>query len=87
MRPLHFAGHARQTTILRACGLGEDMGSFAEFPSQTPFQVWGLFALDMGGCQNDGPFWGTLNMRCRTITGIQKRDHNFDNHPHPFLMA
>ena len=34
-----------------------------------------------GGCQNCGPFLGTLNIRCRTIIGIQKRDHNFDNHP------
>ena len=27
------------------------------------------------------PFWGTLNIRCRTRVGTQKRDHNFDNHP------
>ena len=26
----------------------------------------------MGGCQNYGPFLGTLNIRCRTIMGIQK---------------
>ena len=26
----------------------------------------------MGGCQNDGPFLGTLNIRCRIITGTQK---------------
>ena len=26
----------------------------------------------MGGCQNYGPFWGTLNIRCRIIIGIQK---------------
>ena len=26
----------------------------------------------MGGCQNYGPFWGTLNIRCRIITGIRK---------------
>ena len=26
----------------------------------------------MGGCQNDGPSWGTLNISCRTIIGIQK---------------
>ena len=26
----------------------------------------------MGGCQNYGPFLGTLNTRCRIITGIQK---------------
>ena len=25
-----------------------------------------------GGCQNYGPFLGTLNIRCRTIIGIQK---------------
>ena len=27
----------------------------------------------MGGGQNDGPFLGTLNIRCRIIMGIQKR--------------
>ena len=26
----------------------------------------------MGGCQNNGPFWDTLNIRCRSIIGIQK---------------
>ena len=26
----------------------------------------------MGGCQNYGPFLGTLNIRCRTIMGAQK---------------
>ena len=26
----------------------------------------------MGGCQNYGPFLGTLNIRGRIITGIQK---------------
>ena len=26
----------------------------------------------MGGCQNDGPFLGTLNIRGRIIMGIQK---------------
>ena len=26
----------------------------------------------MGGCQNYGPFWGTLNNRCRIIVGTQK---------------
>ena len=38
-------------------------------------------AKHMGGCQNYGPFLGTLNIRCRIIMGIQK-DHDFDNHPH-----
>ena len=26
----------------------------------------------MGGCQNHGPFLGTLNIKCRIRTGIQK---------------
>ena len=26
----------------------------------------------MGGCQNYGPFLGTLNIRCHTILGTQK---------------
>ena len=26
----------------------------------------------MGGCQNHGPFLGTLNIRCRIILGTQK---------------
>ena len=26
----------------------------------------------MGGCQNYGPFFGTLNIRCRIIIGTQK---------------
>ena len=30
----------------------------------------------MGGCQNYGPFLGTLNIRCRIIIRIQKWDHN-----------
>ena len=34
----------------------------------------------MGGCQNYGPFLGTLNIkRCRRDP---KRDHNFDNRPY-----
>ena len=36
--------------------------------------------LEMGGCQNYGPFLGGLNIACRLIIGIQKRHHNFDNH-------
>ena len=26
----------------------------------------------MGGCQNSGPFLGTLDIRCRIIIGTQK---------------
>ena len=28
--------------------------------------------VHMGGCQNYDPFWGALNIRCRSIMGIQK---------------
>ena len=38
----------------------------------------------MGGCQNYGPYFGTLNIRCRTIIGTPKREHNLDSHPHDF---
>ena len=41
--------------------------------------------LNMGGCQNCGPFLGTLNIRCRSMIGIHKKDHNFDNHPYTSL--
>ena len=34
----------------------------------------------VGGCQTEGPFLGTLNIRCRTTVGAQKRDRNLDNH-------
>ena len=30
------------------------------------------FITHMGGCQNYGPFLGTLDIRCRIIIGIQK---------------
>ena len=36
----------------------------------------------MGGCQNYGPFLGTLNIRGRIIIGTQEKDHDFDNHPY-----
>ena len=31
-----------------------------------------LSATHVDGCQNYGPFLGTLNIRCRTIIGTQK---------------
>ena len=35
-------------------------------------QGGGVLLTYMGGCQNYGPFWGTLNIRCRIIIGTQK---------------
>ena len=34
--------------------------------------VYVYIYIYMGGCQNYGPFLGTLNIRCRIIIGIQK---------------
>ena len=34
---------------------------------RVPVSLW-----YMGGCQNYGPFWGTLNDSCRIIIGTQK---------------
>ena len=49
-------------------------------------QVLGLLVLViivhiLGGCQNYGPFLGTLNIRGPYYNRDPKRDHNFDNHP------
>ena len=41
----------------------------------------------MGGCQNYGPVLGALNIRCRIVIGIQKRDHTFDNNPPGTLIS
>ena len=41
----------------------------------------------MGGCQNYGPFLGTLTIRCRIIKGTPKKDRNFDNHPHDLNLS
>ena len=38
----------------------------------SPFHVAVAGPNHMGGCQNYGPFLGTLNTRCRIIIGIQK---------------
>ena len=31
--------------------------------------------------------WSLLNILCRIIIGIQKKDRNFDNHPHAQIYA
>ena len=33
---------------------------------------WAFNSFRLGGCQNYGPFLGTLNNRCRIIVGTQK---------------
>ena len=33
---------------------------------------YSILGFYLGGCQNDDPFLGTLNIRCRTIIGTQK---------------
>ena len=40
---------------------------------RSPYSVhWARSMCYLGGCQNYGPFLGTLNNRCRTIIGTQK---------------
>ena len=41
----------------------------------------------MGGCQNYGPFLGTLKYEVPYYNRDPKRDHNFDNHPNVFFEA
>ena len=36
------------------------------------FRVTTRIEHHVGGCQNSGPFLGTLTIRCRIIMGIQK---------------
>ena len=40
--------------------------------------------IHLGGCQNYGPFLGTLNIRCCIIIGNQKGT-NFDNRPYIYI--
>ena len=35
----------------------------------------------MGGCQNNGPFFGYPKYQASYYNREPKRDHNFDNHP------
>ena len=53
---------------------------------QYPLVFHLLVYMYMGGCQNYGPFLGTLNIGCRIKIGIPKKDHNFDNHPYILLL-
>ena len=48
-------------------------------PYITPFKEF-RHGVVLGGCQNYGPFLGTLNIRCRIIIRDPKKHRNFDNH-------
>ena len=50
-------GYGVECRIFRACISPRTSGALVYF---------------MGGCQNCGPFLGTLNIRCRIIIGTQK---------------
>ena len=43
------------------------MWDFCHMARETPVAL-----VQMGGCQDYGPFLGTLNISCRSIIGIQK---------------
>ena len=40
----------------------------------------------MGGCQNYGPFLGTLNIRGRMLIGTQKGTIILTNHPNGYKV-
>ena len=46
-----------------------------------------MIIVDMGGCENYGPFWGTLNIRCRNIIRTQKGNPNSNDHPSSKFLA
>ena len=45
---------------------------FGNQPFDKKIPIYLYIYICMGGCQNYGPFLGTLNIRCRIIIGIQK---------------
>ena len=47
-------------------------GSLSQLQTKVKHTPTHYSACHKGGCQNYGPFWGTLNTRCRTILGTQK---------------
>ena len=54
--------------------------NYGLFLGETTIVYWGnigtmenkMEAIILGGCQSLVPVWGTLNIRCHTITGPQK---------------
>ena len=44
---------------------------FTPVPPRLP--IWGSYTKPLGGCQNYGPFLGTLNIRGRITIGTPKR--------------
>ena len=54
-----------QTPVFRAC----EFGSFRDVALEASGTA---VRWDLGGCQNYGPFLGTLNNRCRNIIRTQK---------------
>ena len=46
-----------------------------------------LVFVDMGGCQNYGPFVGYPKYLVPYYNRVPKKDHNFDNHPYSPLAA
>ena len=45
---------------------------FGRTPPEDEAQPAGSCATDMGSCQNYGPYWGTLENRCRIIIRTPK---------------
>ena len=66
----------------------EGTGTLTRDIPLTHFYIDIYIYIYMGGCQNYGPFLGTLNIRCCIIYNRdKKRDHNFDNHSYLYNMS
>ena len=46
--------------------------SFLLRAQMVPVDLFSLEEVYMGSCQNDGPFLGTLNIRCRILLRTQE---------------
>ena len=63
--------------------------NLAEKQSKTPEvdRMSSLHLHNVGSCQNYGPFLGTLNIRCRIVSGTQKGTKilTTTHNPKPFI--
>ena len=66
-------------------GLGTEIAISSELADRQPHMVSSINHMDMGDCQNYGPFLGpyyNTGPNTGPNLGDPKRDHNFDNPPH-----
>ena len=68
-----MAGHLQPELRLYAPGVGVALpGPEPGLAVVLARAADGFYRIHMGGCQNYGPFWGPLIIRCRIILRTQK---------------